>query len=129
MRALREAMALARESGVGVAFARGSNHFGAISPYCHIAAEQGFASIGQLNENGAQAYVATGGCADRRNTAEVTDVLRTAMADQPMERYPDVESFIAALMTAAPKREPKTIRALYVSAVAVVGHCGGQCVG
>ncbi|MBB4932789.1 iron complex transport system substrate-binding protein [Lipingzhangella halophila] len=38
-------------------------------------AEQGFASIDQLNENGAQAYVATGGCADRRNTAEVTDVL------------------------------------------------------
>ncbi|GAA4912647.1 ABC transporter substrate-binding protein [Streptomonospora salina] len=38
-------------------------------------AEQGFASVDQLNENGAQAYVATGGCTDRRNTAEVTDVL------------------------------------------------------
>lgn len=38
-------------------------------------AEQGFASIDQLEANGAQAYVATGGCADRRNTAEVTDVL------------------------------------------------------
>jgi ureidoglycolate dehydrogenase (NAD+) len=45
MRALREAMALARETGVGVAFARGSNHFGAIAPYCYLAAEQGFASI------------------------------------------------------------------------------------
>ncbi|MFV2195027.1 ABC transporter substrate-binding protein [Nocardiopsis sp. LOL_012] len=43
-------------------------------------AEQGFASIEQLGENGAQAYVATGGCADRRNTAEVTDVL-TDIAD------------------------------------------------
>ncbi len=38
-------------------------------------AEQGFASIEQLGDNGARAYVATGGCADRRNTAEVTDVL------------------------------------------------------
>ncbi|WP_017594213.1 ABC transporter substrate-binding protein [Nocardiopsis potens] len=38
-------------------------------------AEQGFASIEQLKENGAQAYVATGGCLDRRNGAEVTDVL------------------------------------------------------
>ena len=38
-------------------------------------AEQGFASIEQLNDNGAQAYVATGGCLDRRSSAEVTDVL------------------------------------------------------
>lgn len=38
-------------------------------------AEQGFASIEQLKENGAQAYVATGGCLDRRSSAEVTDVL------------------------------------------------------
>lgn len=37
-------------------------------------AEQGYASIDQLNDNGAEAYVATGGCADRRNSAEVTDV-------------------------------------------------------
>lgn len=37
-------------------------------------AEQGYASIDQLSANGAQAYVATGGCADRRNTAEVGDV-------------------------------------------------------
>ncbi|MFW5418739.1 ABC transporter substrate-binding protein [Nocardiopsis sp. CNT-189] len=38
-------------------------------------AEQGFAGIDQLKENGAQAYVATGGCLDRRSTAEVTDLL------------------------------------------------------
>lgn len=37
-------------------------------------AEQGYASIEQLAENGAQAYVATGGCADRRSNAQVTDL-------------------------------------------------------
>ena len=45
MRALRAAMERARATGVGVAFARNSNHFGAITPYCHLAAQQGFASI------------------------------------------------------------------------------------
>jgi LDH2 family malate/lactate/ureidoglycolate dehydrogenase len=59
MRALREAMALARESGVGVAFARGSNHFGAISPYCYLAAEQGFASI--IGSNSTTTIAPTGG--------------------------------------------------------------------
>ena len=45
MHALRAAMAAAKECGVGVAFAKGSNHFGPISPYSLIAAEAGFASI------------------------------------------------------------------------------------
>ncbi|HEY4373974.1 MAG TPA: Ldh family oxidoreductase, partial [Burkholderiales bacterium] len=45
MRALEAALERAKETGVGVAFARGSNHFGPISPYGLIAAEQGFASI------------------------------------------------------------------------------------
>jgi ureidoglycolate dehydrogenase (NAD+) len=45
MRALEAAMEVARECGVGVAFARGSNHFGPVSPYSLIAAEEGFASI------------------------------------------------------------------------------------
>lgn len=40
-----------------------------------FSADQGYASIDQLNDIGAQAYVATGGCADRRSSAEVTDVL------------------------------------------------------
>jgi LDH2 family malate/lactate/ureidoglycolate dehydrogenase len=31
--------------GIGAAFARGSNHFGPIVPYCFLAAEQGFASV------------------------------------------------------------------------------------
>lgn len=45
MRALEAAMDTARQTGVGVAFARGSNHFGPVSPYSLIAAEAGFASI------------------------------------------------------------------------------------
>ena len=45
MKALEAAMQCARECGVGVALARGSNHFGPISPYGLIAAEAGFASI------------------------------------------------------------------------------------
>lgn len=43
--ALRAAMAAARETGMAMALARGSNHFGPISPYSLIAAEAGFASI------------------------------------------------------------------------------------
>jgi ureidoglycolate dehydrogenase (NAD+) len=45
MRALRAAMEAARETGMAMAFARGSNHFGPISPYSLIAAEAGFASM------------------------------------------------------------------------------------
>lgn len=45
LRALEAAMALARDAGVGVAFARASNHFGPVAPYSLIAAEAGFASI------------------------------------------------------------------------------------
>lgn len=45
MHALRAAMQAASECGVGLAFARQSNHFGPISPYGLIAAEAGYASI------------------------------------------------------------------------------------
>lgn len=45
MRSLEAAMDVARECGVGIALARGSNHFGPISPYSFIAAEAGFASM------------------------------------------------------------------------------------
>lgn len=39
-----------------------------------FSAKQGFASIEQLKEAGAAAYVATGGCEDRRMTGEVSDL-------------------------------------------------------
>jgi ureidoglycolate dehydrogenase (NAD+) len=45
MRALEAAMEAARTTGVALALARGSNHFGPVSPYCHIAAQAGFASL------------------------------------------------------------------------------------
>jgi LDH2 family malate/lactate/ureidoglycolate dehydrogenase len=38
-------MELARQVGVGIVFARASNHFGPVAPYSLIAAEAGFASI------------------------------------------------------------------------------------
>lgn len=45
VRALRAAMDAARTTGVALALVRGSNHFGPIAPYCHLAAQAGFASI------------------------------------------------------------------------------------
>ncbi|MBF8184979.1 Ldh family oxidoreductase [Nonomuraea sp. K274] len=44
-RALRAAMAGARATGIGAAFARHSNHFGPIMPYLFLAAQEGFATI------------------------------------------------------------------------------------
>ena len=59
MRALEAAMAMARESGTGIAFARNSNHFGAIGPYNLLAAEAGFASI--IGSNATTTIAPTGG--------------------------------------------------------------------
>ena len=63
LRALREAMARARSQGVGIALARDSNHFGAIAPYCLIAAEEGFASI--IGTNASTTIAPTGGAETR----------------------------------------------------------------
>ena len=59
MRALRAAMDLARETGVGIAFARRSNHFGPVAPYSLIAAEAGYASI--IGSNATTTIAPTGG--------------------------------------------------------------------
>ena len=45
MRSLVAAMDVARQYGVGIALARGSNHFGPVSPYTYMAAQAGFASM------------------------------------------------------------------------------------
>ncbi len=45
MRSLQAAIEGARDAGIGLALARGSNHFGPAMPYCFLAARQGFASI------------------------------------------------------------------------------------
>lgn len=58
-RALEEAKARARHLGVGVALARGSNHFGAVGPYCWLAAQEGFASI--IGSNATATIAPTGG--------------------------------------------------------------------
>jgi ureidoglycolate dehydrogenase (NAD+) len=59
MRSLEAAIAGARETGVGVAFARHSNHFGPIASYAWIAQEQGFASI--IGSNASLTIAPTGG--------------------------------------------------------------------
>ena len=59
MRALDAAIEGARATGVGVAFARASNHFGPIASYAWLAAEQGFASI--IGSNASVTIAPTGG--------------------------------------------------------------------
>jgi ureidoglycolate dehydrogenase (NAD+) len=59
MAALDAALERARRFGIGMAFARASNHFGAISPYCWIAAEQGFATV--IGSNASVTIAPTGG--------------------------------------------------------------------
>ena len=63
MRALREAMARAGTHGVGLAHARNSNHFGAIAPYCLLAAQEGFASM--IGSNASTTIAPTGGAETR----------------------------------------------------------------
>ena len=69
MHALREAMAMARQHGTGVAFARGSNHFGPVGPYAYLAAEQGFASI--IGSNSSTTIAPTGGLDARLGNSPV----------------------------------------------------------
>ncbi|APV48693.1 hydroxyacid dehydrogenase [Betaproteobacteria bacterium GR16-43] len=59
MRSLHAAMELARESGIGIAFARNSNHFGPVGPYSYLAAEAGFASV--IGSNASTTIAPTGG--------------------------------------------------------------------
>ena len=59
MQALEAAMSRARSFGVGLAFVRDSNHFGAISPYSYIAAQEGFATI--IGTNASVTIAPTGG--------------------------------------------------------------------
>ena len=68
-RALEAAMEIAREFGVGIAFARGSNHFGAVGPYCYLAAEAGFASI--IGSNSTTTIAPTGGSDARLGNSPV----------------------------------------------------------
>ena len=68
-RALETAMEIAREYGVGIAFARGSNHFGPVGPYSYLAAEAGFASI--IGSNSTTTIAPTGGSDARLGNSPV----------------------------------------------------------
>ncbi len=59
IRCLQAAMSMARDFGTGVAFARGSNHFGPVAPYNYLAAREGFASI--IASNATTTIAPTGG--------------------------------------------------------------------
>ena len=59
MRSLEAAIGAARAHGVGLALARNSNHFGAVGPYCWLAAEAGFASV--VASNASVTIAPTGG--------------------------------------------------------------------
>ena len=59
LRALEAATELARETGVGIALARASNHFGPISPYNYLAAQGGYASL--VCSNASVTIAPTGG--------------------------------------------------------------------
>ncbi len=63
MRALEASMERARAFGVGFALVRNGNHFGAIGPYCYLAAEQGFAMI--IGSNASTTIAPTGGREER----------------------------------------------------------------
>ncbi|HEX4764261.1 MAG TPA: Ldh family oxidoreductase [Usitatibacter sp.] len=62
-RALEAAIGRARALGVGVAFVRNGNHFGAIAPYCWLAAQQGFATL--IGSNASVTIAPTGGREER----------------------------------------------------------------
>jgi ureidoglycolate dehydrogenase (NAD+) len=59
MAALEAGMNIAKQYGISLVLAKGSNHFGPISPYSYIAAEQGFASI--IGSNATTTIAPSGG--------------------------------------------------------------------
>ncbi|MBV1778771.1 ABC transporter substrate-binding protein [Paeniglutamicibacter sp. ABSL32-1] len=59
-------------------------------------AEQGFAGIDQLAAAGAQAYIATAGCSERRGSAEVSDLLTDIENMGAVFAAPDAAARLAA---------------------------------
>jgi iron complex transport system substrate-binding protein len=94
-------------------------------------AEQGFATIEQLEQAGAATYVATGGCFDRRATAEVDDLLSDidnlgrifGAADEAEELGQESEARLAAVDEAIAGAEKPTVAQLYVegNSVSAIG--------
>lgn len=94
-------------------------------------AEQGFATIEQLEQSGAVAYVATGGCFERRASAEVDDLLvdienlgRIHGVDDAADRLvEETEARLAAVDEAVSGAEKPTVAQLYVegSSISAIG--------
>lgn len=85
-------------------------------------AAQGYASIEQLSDNGAHAYVATGGCADRRNSAEVSDVFTDirnlgkilAVSDTADKLVSEAEGRLSSISDAIKDHDKLSVAQVYV---------------
>lgn len=85
-------------------------------------AEQGFASIEQLEQAGSAVYVATGGCADRRMTGEVTDLFADlenvgeifAVQDEAADLVTRSQADLDEVATAVADVEPLRVAQVYV---------------
>ncbi|MEV1011866.1 ABC transporter substrate-binding protein [Streptomyces sp. NPDC049881] len=85
-------------------------------------AEQGFASLEQLDEAGVAAYIATGGCAERRMSGTVDDLFtdldalgRALDVDGPAEELAEeARAELDAVADAVADAEPVTVAQVYV---------------
>jgi iron complex transport system substrate-binding protein len=85
-------------------------------------AEQGFASLDQLSDAGVAAYVATGGCADRRMSGTVEDVLTDlenlgeifAVRDKAAGLIADGRTTLSEVDEALADRPKPTVAQVYV---------------
>ncbi|SDI25791.1 iron complex transport system substrate-binding protein [Rhodococcus triatomae] len=94
-------------------------------------AEQGFASIDQLRQAGANAYVATGGCAERRTTATVDDLFTDITdlgivfdeRDRATELVEDGRRRLDAVAADGADRPARTVAQVYVegTSLSVIG--------
>lgn len=99
-----------------------------VSPTTYeFTAEQGFATIEQLDQAGAVAYVATGGCFERRSSAEVVDLLTDienlgrihGVNDAAAELAEETEARLAAVDEAVAGADQPTVAQLYVEGKSV----------
>ncbi|KOX20481.1 zinc ABC transporter substrate-binding protein [Saccharothrix sp. NRRL B-16348] len=96
-------------------------------------AEQGFASLDQLQQAGVTAYVATGGCADRRMSGTVEDVFTDlenlgkvfAAPDRAAPLIEKGKADLAAVDTAVASRAKPTVAQVYLEGATVTAIGAG----
>ncbi|MCC8246729.1 ABC transporter substrate-binding protein [Saccharothrix luteola] len=96
-------------------------------------AEQGFASLEQLREAGVAAYVATGGCADRRMSGTVEDVFTDlenlgkvfAVPDKAAPLIEKGKADLAEVDAALANREKPTVAQVYLEGTTVTAIGAG----